>query len=60
MSKGRMGQVAGGILLALMFLFLVVAVPSGTLTLEAQKRYLEEAPASPEDEYSFLFDQEGD
>ena len=60
MLNRRTKQFISGVLLVLMFLGLMVAVPSGTLTADAQKRYLNEAPAGLDDEYSFLFEDEGD
>ena len=33
-----------------------VAVPSGSVTVEAQMSYLDQAPADADDEYAFLFD----
>ena len=43
-------------LLALLMLAAVtLAVPLGSLTEDAQRSYLNEAPADVEDEYAFLF-----
>lgn len=60
MRKIHARQLLTGLLLAMMFFGLILAVPSGTITTEAQKRYLEEAPAGAEDEYGFLFEEDGE
>ena len=41
---------------AVMLLAFAVAVPSGSITVEAQMGYLDEAPADEDDEYAFLFE----
>ena len=44
-----------GLLAAVMLAGFAIAVPSGSVTVEAQMRYLDEAPADEDDEYAFLF-----
>lgn len=39
-----------------MLLGFAVAVPSGSITVEAQMGYLDEAPSDEDDEYAFLFE----
>ncbi len=43
------------LLALLMLAALTLAVPLGSLTEDAQRSYLNEAPADAEDEYAFLF-----
>ena len=55
--KTRWKNVVLTVMTLAILLGLVLAVPLGTLTDEAQARYLEAGPADPEDEYAFLFDE---
>ncbi len=53
--KKRVTDVLLSVLTLAMLLGAALAVPLGSLTEEAQRAYLDEAPAV-DDEYAFLFD----
>lgn len=44
------------LLTAAMLVGFALAVPSGAITVDAQSRYLDEAPSDEDDEYAFLFE----
>lgn len=53
--KKRVTNVLLSVLTLAMLLGAAIAVPQGSLTEEAQRAYIDEAPAT-DDEYAFLFD----
>lgn len=44
------------LLTAALLLAFAAVVPSGSITVDAQMRYLDEAPSDADDEYAFLFE----
>lgn len=54
--KDKLKNVLWTVLAVALLVAFAAAVPLGSLTLEAQRAYLDQAPADTDDDYAFLFD----